>query len=323
MTLAPTPAASPPPGDEDDGATGGNPQLANISRVGKLFGKVVAPATLLTALLFYFGWSFAYWFFNYLGVNSTLLGLTTQDYLMRSVDGLFFPLMVVAVVCLAVMWGRAALPDRLAPVWRDRLSPVSARVSAAIGLLLLVNGITGVFPRTHTVLNSGLDVAPLSLVAGLLLLAYAKHAHRRSWGRVGKRGGADWQSLAEWTATFLLVGLALFWAANDYSAALGTTRAREFVSELAQSPGARVFSNKNLSLHAPGVAMTRCSDPEAAYHFRYDGLVLVLQSNDQYLLLPRAWTPSTGVAIILPRSDAVRLEFVPATTRQSGSGTEC
>lgn len=322
MTAGPIPTASPPLGG--DRPTTGSPQLADISRVGKLFGKVVAPATLLTALLFYFGWSFAYWFFDYLGVNSTLLGLTTQEYLMRSVDGLFFPLMVIAVLCLAVMWGRAVLPDRLAPAWRVRLSHVSVRGSAVVGLLLLVNGITGVLPRTHTVLNSALVVAPLSLVLGVLLLSHAAHAHRRSWGRVGKRGdGNDWRPLAEWTATFLLVGLGLFWAANDYSAALGATRARELVSELAQAPSTRVFSDKSLSLHATGVVEVRCSDPEAAYHFRYDGLVLVLQSGDQYLLLPRAWTPSTGVAIVVPRSDAVRLEFVPATAQSTGSSAGC
>ena len=57
-------------------------QLTDISLVGRLLGKVIAPVTLLTALLFYFGWSFAYWFFDYLGVHSTLLSLTSQDFLM-------------------------------------------------------------------------------------------------------------------------------------------------------------------------------------------------------------------------------------------------
>jgi Zn-dependent protease with chaperone function len=45
----------------------------------RIVGSIVAPTTLLTALLFYFGWSFAYWFFAYFGVDSTVLGLTTQD----------------------------------------------------------------------------------------------------------------------------------------------------------------------------------------------------------------------------------------------------
>jgi hypothetical protein len=67
-----------------------------------------------------------------------------------------------------------------------------------------------------------------------------------------------------------------------------------------------------LSLHAPGVRETRCHDPNAAYRFRYDGLKLVLQSGDQYLFLPEGWSPSNGVAILMPRSPSLRLEFIPA-----------
>ena len=55
-------------------STSGRPQRTRI------LGAVVAPTTLLTALLFYFGWSRAYWFYIYFGVNSTLLDLTTRDY---------------------------------------------------------------------------------------------------------------------------------------------------------------------------------------------------------------------------------------------------
>jgi hypothetical protein len=36
--------------------------------------------------------------------------------------------------------------------------------------------------------------------------------------------------------------------------------------------------------------------------FRYDGLKLVLQSGDQYLFLPEAWSPGNGVAILMPRN---------------------
>ncbi|MFI7442746.1 hypothetical protein [Nonomuraea indica] len=50
----------------------------------RILGAIVAPTTVLTAILFYFGWSRAYWFHDYFGVDATLLGLTTQDYLQLS-----------------------------------------------------------------------------------------------------------------------------------------------------------------------------------------------------------------------------------------------
>jgi hypothetical protein len=120
--------------------------------------------------------------------------------------------------------------------------------------------------------------------------------------------------VVEWAGIFLLVGLSLFWAANDYSTAVGTSRARQFVAELPSYPSTVVYSERSLNLQAPGVREVRCKDPEAAYRFRYDGLKLVLQSGNQYLFLPTAWTPADGVAILMPRSDSLRLEFIPATT---------
>jgi hypothetical protein len=86
-----TPAPEPRPDEQaPEPLTSGLPQLV------RLLGTVVAPTTLLTSLLFYFGWSHAYYFYDYFGVNSTLLGLTTRDYVQKAVDGLFIPMMVVA-----------------------------------------------------------------------------------------------------------------------------------------------------------------------------------------------------------------------------------
>jgi hypothetical protein len=129
--------------------------------------------------------------------------------------------------------------------------------------------------------------------------------------------------VAEWAAVFVLVGLSLFWAASDYSAAVGRSRARQFVAELPTYPDAVVYSNRSLSLHAPGVRELRCRDPEAAYRFRYDGLKLMLQAGDQYLFLPAAWSPRNGVAILVPRSDSLRLEFLPPSARGGAHREAC
>ena len=66
------------------------------TRVFKIVGAIVAPTTLLTGLMFYFGRLHITGMFRYLGVNFTVLDLTFQDYLIRSADGLFVPLAVAA-----------------------------------------------------------------------------------------------------------------------------------------------------------------------------------------------------------------------------------
>jgi len=292
---------------ESDLEVSGLPQLARI------IGSIVAPTTLLTALLFYFGWSHAYWFFAYFGVNSTILGLTTQDYLIRSIDGLFVPLTVVTSIGLLARWVHIAFKARLAPESRAAVLRVLVPISAVSGIALLVIGLWGVFART--VFEFHFEVSPLSLASGVLLLSYASHLHRSTTRTDTNPVKPTWIGIVEWAGVFVLVGLGLFWAAQGYSAAVGTSRAQAQASQLGGEPSAIVYSARSLSLHAPGVKEVVCANPDAAYRFRYDGLKLILQSGDQYFFLPKAWSPSDGPAIVVPRSDSLRLEFVlPSST---------
>lgn len=317
------------PGDHTRaGSPAGPPELApppsGIPQLAKLVGAIVAPTTLLTSLLFYFGWSHAYWFFDYLGVHSTLLGLTTQDYVQKSLDGLFVPLTVAACAALLVLWAHTLLRMRLAGATDPRLFRVLLPVLAVGGLVLTAGGLWSIFGTT--VLNDHLAAAPLSLALGVVLLVYTAHLWRSLTTKrqhAAATPGPAWLAIAEWAGVFVLVGLSLFWAANDYSAAVGRARARQFVAELPTYPGVVVYSERSLNLDAPGVREVRCQDQEAAYRFRYDGLKLVLQSGDQYLFLPEAWTPTNGVAILMPRNDALRLELIPASARGTAQRSSC
>lgn len=57
-----TPAPSPKrPADRPTGETG-QPPIPGLPQLTRLLGTIVAPTTLLTSLLFYFGWSHAFWY---------------------------------------------------------------------------------------------------------------------------------------------------------------------------------------------------------------------------------------------------------------------
>ncbi|WP_113700414.1 hypothetical protein [Nonomuraea lactucae] len=301
-------AQGPPAGSGASEGKAGSWLASDLPMV-RVLGAIVAPTTVLTAILFYFGWSRAYWFYDYLGVDSTLLGLTTQDYLQLSVDGLFVPLTVAACAGLLLLWGRTLLRVRVATPAPGLLVPLMA----GAGLLLCLNGVSRIF--TETIFNRQLAIAPLSLACGVLLLVYAPH--------LSGVARPHWVAFLEWAVVFVLVGLSLFWAANDYSAAVGRSRARQFVAELPNAPDAVVYSARSLSLRAPSVRESRCQDPDAAYRFRYDGLKLVLRSGDQYLLLPRGWSRENGVALLLPMSDSLRLEFSPASVPEPARRPAC
>jgi len=147
----------------------------------------------------------------------------------------------------------------------------------------------------------------------VLLLAYAVRLIRVTPRREGVAGTArsDGSALAEWGATFLLVSIGLFWAVGNYAFGVGHGRAVQLYEALPIVPEAVLYSEKSLSLDVPGVAELRCQDPDAAYRFRYSGLRLVREAGNQYLLLPATWSPAAGPAVLVPRNDAVRLEFRP------------
>ncbi|WP_406838887.1 hypothetical protein ACICHK_26875 [Streptomyces sp. AHU1] len=335
--------------DDTAGSTGSH----RLARLGTLFGAVVAPSSFVTALLYYFGYWHVYWFFDYFGVNSTMLGFGTVDYLMRSLDVLFVPLVVVAAGSLIAFWSHALLSARLtSEAWPLALR-IFMPVVAGVGFLLALGGIWSalderVFLRHHLV------AAPLSLAFGVILLAYAFHLYRALPSEEARPAQDDgesedetvdaadnesnqpppspaaapvrrpeWVAVAEYGVVFALVGLSLIWAANDYAAAVGRGRAEQQASQLASSPTAVVYSKLRLSIGALGVREISCRDTKSAYPYRYEGLTLLMQSANQYVLLPQEWTPSTGVAIILPRNDSVRIEFVPYSARTTLGRVTC
>jgi hypothetical protein len=311
----PQPKAAPAP----------RPAAPGLAQLVTILGTIVAPTTLLTSLLFYFGWSHAFWFFDYFGVNSTLLDLTNQDYIQRSIDGLFVPGTVTACAGLAGLWGHTLLRARLAAGFDPRSLRVLMAVLAGVGLLLAIGGVASVLTRTRTWLEEYVAAAPVSLAAGVLLLVYVVHLWR---ARAAAKGAASahwppWAAAAEWAAVFVLVGLSLFWAANDYSAAVGRSRARDVVRELPTQPQVVLYSAQSLGLHAPGVREVACQGQEALYRFRYEGLKLILQSGDQYVLVPETWSRADGVTFVMPRNDSLRLEFLPAGVREPVQRSDC
>ncbi len=302
----------PEPAPSDAAPDSGTPSSSPFHGFGKVaatFGQFVAPTTLLTALLFYFGWNHVYWFFRHFGVESATLHPSITDYLMRSVDALFVPLIVAGVIGMALTWGYLALPEsvRGAPPSRWFL-----RALTAIAVLVLAFGLSRlffVFP-----LNNMLGAAPLSVIAGVGLLWYVVLQRRQ---RLRDRDPeapprSEAAAVIEWTILFVVVGISLFWIATDYSAAVGSSRAQLSTAEIPYSPGVVVYSEKDLHLSSADVRKVACDPADnSGYRFRYDGLVMLTHIGDQYVLLPRNWPTHRGAAIVLPASapGAIRFEF--------------
>jgi hypothetical protein len=281
-----------------------------LPRALRAIGSVVAPASLITALMYYFGVQHAHWYFHYFGINHTVMGLTTQDYLIRSADGLFMPLTGLAAATLLSLWVYRLVSGRLPEERRPAVRRAGAVVAAVLGVLALAVAVIGLARPTDFRAMAGLP--GLSLSAGALLMALGSNLH---WlGTADRRPPLPgWVGLCEWGTLFVVISVGLFWSVTNYSAAVGEQRGFRTALDLAAEPEAVLYSQDRLSLPPSSVREIVCPQPdgtESAYLYRYEGLKLVVATDGQYMFLPSQWPAGGGIAIVLPRTDSVRLEFL-------------
>ncbi|MGI9022723.1 MAG: hypothetical protein ACR2HV_05750 [Acidimicrobiales bacterium] len=306
------PPAAPPEASSPSPADGEVPE--HVRSLFQVVGSVVAPTTLLTALLFYFGWAYTAKYFAYFGLDWSLIRLTTQDYLTSSVVALFEPMAASFSAGLLIAWVHTRLKARFfaGPDSRRHLQ-LAARASSLCGLVLFGIGLAGIFVVRREV---GISLwFPLSLGAGAVLLAYGSRLQARAGRSAGAMTGVRSTGLLEVTAAFFVVALSLFWAATNYAADLGAEQARGVEGRLPSAPEAILYSKEPLYLGAPGVRETSCGEAAGGYRFRYQGLRLMIQSGGHYFFLPAAWSRADGVAVVVPESDSVRLQFAVTPPR--------
>ena len=155
-----------------------------LPRLLKVFGAIVAPTTLLTGLLFYFGRLHITGFFRYFRVNFTVLDLTVNDYLIRSADGLFRPVGAVTVFGLMALWLNRVLVERLQPGMRHKALRFLVPGLAVAGLLLLGVAVADLL-GPGDLIASYPEAGGLGLAGGVLLPAYAAHLSRTFRPRTG------------------------------------------------------------------------------------------------------------------------------------------
>src|SRR3954469_15422912 len=114
---------------------------------------IVTPITLLSALLFYFGYVSARSQYDYFGIDVDTIGLSTQDYVMRSPQPLLTPLLVLLLLAVVV----ATLNDAI----RRRVDTATTGARAADA---------GTAARSRRRLARGRRIARVMVVIGGVVL---------------------------------------------------------------------------------------------------------------------------------------------------------
>jgi hypothetical protein len=293
-----------PPGPAP--AIGESPLRAALSVVTTLG----PPLTIATALMFYFGWARSDMQARYMGLDVSLFGYSTQDYVLRSTKMLYIPLLVI--LSLALGW--LALHHRV--VWAlgrpasRRALRTAGRAALGVGLLVAAGAaLTATMDRAFAPL-----AIPLVLAGGTATAAYAGWLTSAADDRRAP-GPAfpPWQRALRVLLVGGVITLALFWEVSNYAGVVGRGYALEIAGSVPNLPRATAFSATPLGIQAVGVREERLSVGSAAtkdaWRYRTTGLRFLVRSGGRLFLLHDGWTLQRGTVIVLPDNDQVRWQF--------------
>jgi hypothetical protein len=301
-----------PSGEEPPRRTDGTRSVRDAI---ELVGLIIAPATLLTALLFYFGWVRSRAQAAYFGVDVDLLGRSSQDYMLRSIGSIFWPLALLLFAILFASFVHGSV-KRLAAAGKPRLLFLLAVFAIVGGAALIVFGVLGVVWRPRA--GGGAVLTPVAFALGIPVAAYATLV-ALSLGAIRRRSRLPSLPRPQLLLVAGLVAVFVFWAVGNYANFRGKKLAARTAAHLKRLPSVTVYSPQRLFLEGLGVEETALTAPDSAYHFRYSGLRLFARAGGKTFLVPSGWCredddedcKQNGVTFVIRDNDTLRLDFSP------------
>ena len=262
---------------------------------------LIAPTALLTGLLYYFGWVRTRQYWATFGIENSLLDFSVQDYLLRGIDAVHLPLVIILSVFLLSVWAVQIAAARL-PAHSLRARRALTAALGFVGGLCLLLGLLGV-SREGAVWSRStslwLTVAIMALGAlGLVVRTYVS---------VTRVHGSLLAPVSVALLSMLML-LTIFWLFANYAGTVGRNQARARLSNIDRRGEIVLYSTEDLRID-PTYATTSNLGTDGKYRFRYGGLKLLLRTENHYFLLPNNWMPGDP-SLVVPVADAPRIDIV-------------
>ncbi|WP_106402857.1 hypothetical protein [Actinocorallia populi] len=280
--------------------------------------SVVAPTTLVTALLLYFGYLATRARFNYFGAPLDLVNPSSTDLLFYGSEAVFKAILTLALATLVgvglYLVGRWLIAD-------PRRDAVTGWISLALfytGLVMLAIVLVVVF-HTHTPLTNRPLETPVLLMLSALALRYGLWLWQ---ARAERRGRARWlppEAVDIIRATLLILLIAgLFWTCNLAAALYGRNRGVETARTLPLHPKVVLYTQDAIDSLPREVDHTDLGEGRKFRH-RYGDLHLLVESDRRLFLVPVPWSPRNGRVLVVENSADIRLQLIPPEkTRRGG-----
>jgi hypothetical protein len=290
------------------------PQQVGLADVVQFAGAIAAPTAFVTSLLYYFGRAQAKEEYGYFAIDHRLLGLSNTDYVLISVDAMFWPLIAGLSVGLLWFWAHRRI---LQALYRPKGWPTAAAIPPAIivlGTTVTLGALYSVinFPPLAEISIEQYLLTPTGLAFGVATLGYGVYLRwrlRQLRAAVGPPVESPLPRLAVMTCFAVLTGLNIFWSVANYASATGRANAVNILRGMDNRHGVLLYTKERLGIDVTGVRETSMDD-DALYRYRYSGLRLLIYGDEKYFLLPDTWSKTNAVTIIMPNTDAIRVAFV-------------
>ncbi|MET9829650.1 hypothetical protein ABZ078_10100 [Streptomyces sp. NPDC006385] len=274
--------------------------------------EAIGPATLATALLFYFGYIATRARYAYFGVPMDMTGLANQSLMLHGLEVVFVPATVLFLGILTLIAIHGLVLWLLS---RDSEGDTTgnaflAYIFMVIGVVLIGRAVIGIFvqgPEVSVVIGA----TPLSLALGPAAVAYGVWVYGRQRGRPLLP-----QRLARNGVMFVfaLAVAGLVWASTQLAWAYGLGRGETDAAELDDRPEVVVDTTEPLYDLPTGVTATRlgtAGERAGAYRHRYEGFRLLLASGGRLFLVTPQWAHGRDPTIVLPYGRDVRVRLKP------------
>jgi hypothetical protein len=268
-------------------------EQSQVERWVSFAAKIVAPLSLISALLFYFGYVSARSQYEYFGIDVDTIGLSTQDYVMRSPQPLLVPLLVLTLLAVVGL----LLHDAVHP------TETGVRRAGQVAIVVLLIGIAGLFafPLIGQLPYYALIVP---VVIGLAAAALAYIVYLRP------KIDPDRPSQPVLIALLAVVTVTCaFWATATTAQYSGRGLAKADAENLDKFPVVILDTKEKLSLRSPGLEETALRPGQGqTFNYRYRGLRLLVVGENRMFLVPQQWNAS-NTTVVVPLDSSIRVQF--------------
>src|SRR5215470_2174392 len=287
------------------GSTPADPAAAGLRRL-RLAVTVLGPLTIVTALLYYYGYVTTYAQYAYFGVNVDLLSYSSADYVLRSGASLFAPLLGLLALAGLGYWAHVRLAGWDLQTTHPRRARVVFWVAIAAGAVLLFRAALGIVDGNLSA-RELIGTTPAALGLGTLLALYSFRFRPARQPAPGPGQTSIAFSTVAWVIGWCFVIASLFWLVNSFASAYGRGIGQDIQKGLTGQPEVILHTHSRLVVEAEGLdppgVLCESSIDSKEYPYRYINLRLLATSGDSYFLVPLTWTKDRGIVIIVKKGD--------------------